>query len=444
MKQKRYLLILFYILLIFLPFTLYVKSNSAMGIDFKYILPAFFGITAYTLFTFQLLLVSKNKFLDKHFGLDKLYRFHMVIAVIAIVFSYLHKVLKEQLYSESFKTQLGDIAFVLFISVAIFSILMMVNKLFFKISLVDNAKKFLNNTLKIKYEYKVLIHNIMVIALVVLLVHILLAFSVKSNLALNLTLILYFAVPFIFYIHSKIIKLYFNNKNKYEVSEVIEEADNITTLKFKPKFGKIFDYMPGQFLFVRIHNPEVPGDEHPFTISSSPTEEGFVAVTVKQLGDFSNKVNRTKVGDNAYINGGYGTFSYLRDAESNKLCFIAGGIGITPFLGMLRYISAKDRDKPVKLLWGVRDESEIICKEEFKTFSTTLTDFEFIPVLSKSPAYKGEKGYIDGDKIRKYVTELADYDFYICGPPIMLTSQIKNLKALGVPNKRIHFERFSL
>ena len=150
-----------------------------------------------------------------------------------------------------------------------------------------------------------------------------------------------------------------------------------------------------------------------------------------------------KLGDSAYIDGSYGNFSYLKH-KSDKLCFIAGGIGITPFLGMLRYIKANDTNKSVKLLWGVTDESEIILKDEFQNFSRTLNDFEFIPVLSNVPNYKGEKGFVDEEKIRKYVQNISDYDFYICGPPIMLELQINNLKALGIPSKKIHYESFAI
>ena len=442
MKQKRYFLILLYIILIFLPFALLYRDDVASNIGMTYVLAGFFGITAYTLFNLEILLVSKNKFLDKYFGLDKLYRFHMFIAVVAIAFSYIHKLLNGE--RETFQSQLGENAFILFIAVGVFSILMMVNKLFFKFSPLDYLRRFLNKNLKIKYQHKVLLHNLMVVAIIFLVFHILLAYSVKHDLALELVLLLYFLVPFISYLYNKIIKVYFSKKHKYVVSEVIKEANNIITLKFKPKFGKVFDYVPGQFLYVKINNPQVPGDEHPFTISSSPTEEGSVAITVKQLGDFSNNLDKVKVGDNAYIDGSYGSFSYLKKDKSDKLCFLAGGIGITPFLGMLRYIEAKDKNKSVKLIWGVRDESEIISKEELKNFDTTITDFEFIPVLSNDKSYKGETGFIDQEKIKKYVKNIAEYDFYICGPPIMLEVQIKNLKALGVSNKKIHYERFAI
>ena len=442
MKHKRYFIILFSFILLFLSFAIFFKDQSAGGISLNSILLGFFGLTAYTLFTFELLLVSKNKFLDKHFGLDKLYRFHMFIAVIAIVFSLIHKLLNNQ--RDSFQTQFGDVALTIFIAVGVFSLLMMVSRLFFKVPFVDYLRKLLTNTLKIKYQHKVLLHNIMVIAIMILLVHILLASPVRSDLTLETILILYFVIPFVLYLYNKIGKVYFSKKHKYVVSDVIKETNNIITLKFKPKFGKIFDYTPGQFLYVRISNSEVPSDEHPFTISSSPTEEGLVGITVKQLGDFSNNLDNVNVGDSAYIDGSYGNFSYLKKDKSDKLCFIAGGIGITPFLGMLRYIKAKDTNKSVKLLWGVRDESEIICMEEFKSFSNIINDFEFIPVLSNDPNYNGEKGFIDEEKIKRHIKDIFDYDFYICGPPIMLEVQIKNLKALGIPSEKIHYERFAI
>jgi len=442
MKQKRFLWILIYILAAVLPSTLYVVDSS--GSNITMMTAGVLGISAYMLFAFQFLLTSRPKMIDKQFGLDKLYRFHMKIAVLALLFAFLHKTLKEMNYSESFQTSLGDNAFTIFIAVSVFSILMMINKLFFKFQPVDYIRKILNNILKIKYQYKVLLHNLMMIGLIFLLLHVLFAYSVSSFLPLKIILIIYFAVPFALYFNHKIIKVYFNKNKRYTVSEIIKESNNIITIRFKPINGKVFDYQPGQFLYTRIKNNEIPQDEHPFTISSSPLQKGYVSITAKQLGDFTGKLDSAKVGDSAYIDGAFGAFSYLKRPANKKICFIAGGIGITPFLSMLRYMNAVNQDNKVILLWGARDLSEVICKNELEEYSARLKNFQFIPVLSNDNTYTGEKGFIGTELITKYVADFKDYDFYICGPPIMLDIQIKNLKSLGVSKNNIHFERFSI
>lgn len=442
MKIKRYLWILLYALIIALPSIIYVLNFYNLNI--LLVISGVLGISAYILFSFQFLLASRIKIIDRQFGLDKVYRFHMVIAIVALIFAYLHKILKEMYYAESLKTQLGDFAFIIFIAISVFNILMMVNKLFFKITFIDNFRKFLNQILKIKYQYKVLIHNFTLIGLIFLLIHILLAYSVNSNIVLKSILILYFAVPIGLYFNHKIIKGYVNKSKKYVVSEVINESENIVTLKFKPKNGEVFPYLPGQFLYLTIKNDQIPSDEHPFTISSSPISKDYISVTVKQLGDFTNKLNLAKVGDAAHIDGPFGKFTYLKESNSKKICFIAGGIGITPFLGMLRYMNDMDKNREVVLLWGVRDSSEIICKDELEKFESTLGNFKFVPVFSNDNNNAGEKGFITTDIIKKYVDSTPTFDFYICGPPIMLESQLKNLNSLGISKNSIYFESFSI
>jgi predicted ferric reductase len=444
MNFKKPILILFYILAIIFPSFIYSIKAVGNGSQNLFILSGILGITSYVLLCFQFLLVSRNKVLDKYFGLDKIYRFHMKIAMIAIIFAFAHKMTKGIYFSESFKTELGDIAFNCFLVISIFSIFMMVNRLFFKINFVDAVRNFLNKNIKIKYQHKVLIHNLTLAGLIVLLVHILLAYSVTSNILLEAVLVFYFVVPFLLYFNHKVIKVYFNKNNKYTVSEVISNSKNVVTLKFKPQYGNRFNYLPGQFLYLKISNPEIHTDEHPFTISSSPSDPDQVSVTIKQLGDFTNSLTKVKVGDIAYINGAFGSFSYLNKPSSKKICFIAGGIGITPFLSMLRYMNSIDKNREVLLLWGARHTSEIICKNELNEYALTFKNFKYVPIISHDVSFTGEKGFITTNVINKYLDNALEYDFYICGPPIMLDSQLKNLNALGVSRDNIHFERFAI
>lgn len=439
--MKRSLWFALYVLAIVLPCALYVVYSGQTKP--LMLLAGVLGILAYVLFSFQFLLASRPKLIDRCFGVDKLYRFHMIIAIVAVASAFAHKMLKGIYYSETNQTELGDIAFGIFIGLSVFSILMMINKLFFRVKPVDFIRKLLNRFLRIKYQYKVLLHNLMLISLVIMFIHVSWAYTFEAIFPLKIVLIMYFVVPLASYINHKLLKRLYKNK-RYVVAEVKKESEHILTLKFKPEGGKIFDYLPGQFLYVRIKNREIPHDEHPFTISSSPAQKENVAVTIKQLGDFTGRLTKVKVGDKAYIDGAYGRFSYLKQKEVNKLCFIAGGVGITPFLSMLEYMNSIHYDKEVILLWGARDLSEVIRRIELEDYEKKLKGFRFVPVLSGDTAYQGEKGYITTELISKYLKDVQDYDFYICGPPIMLDMQLKNLKRLGVPGKKIHFERFSM
>ena len=442
MKNKKVLFLILYLLAILLPTIVYLAVTPDTNIILK--LAGALGITSYAILCLQFLLVSRPKFIDRYIGLDKIYRFHMKISILAFLMAFVHKTLKEMYFSESTQTEFGDIAFNIFIVISVFSLLMMVNKLFIKVKPIDYIRKLLNNKLKIKYQYKVLLHNITLIALAVLLIHIQLAYSVSSSLLLRITLLLYFAVPLAFYINRKLLKVYLSKNNQFVVSDVVQEAGNIVTLRFKPRYDNRFSYLPGQFLYLKLQSANVPGDEHPFTISSSPERKGDISITAKQLGDFTNNLNKVKIGDSATITGGYGAFTYVKYPDRKMLCFIAGGIGITPFLSMIRYMHDHQDDTEVVLLWGIRNLSEAICKEELEDYTRTLKNFRFVPVLSHDESYSGEKGLINSDLIKKYVEHPYSYDFYICGPPIMLDIQLKNLNALEVPSQNIHYERFSI
>jgi predicted ferric reductase len=444
MKFKRLLWLLFYIIGAIIPSIFYVIKSININSDFSFLLSGILGVTAYYLLSVQFLLMSRPKLIDKYFSLDRVYRYHMFIAVIALIVAYLHVIFKGIYFEDSLQTAIGNVSLIIFVVITVFSILLMVNKLFFRIKAVDSLRKFFNNAFKLKYENKILIHNIMVFALIILFAHVLMSSSINSNLPLKIAMIIYFIIPLGLYLNHKIIKVHFNKDKKYVVSDIVRDAKNIVTIKFSNTNGKVFDYLPGQFLYVRIYNPNIPRDEHPFTISSSPLEKEYVAATIKQIGDFTSSLSKAKVGDRAYIDGGFGSFSYLKRPSNKKLCFIAGGIGITPFLGMLRYIFTKDNNREVVLLWGVRDESEIICKYELEEYTSLLKNFKFIPIVSNDDTYKGEKGFIDPERLKSYANNISQYDFYICGPPIMMEAQLNNLRKLGVPKENIHFERFSL
>lgn len=99
-------------------------------------------------------------------------------------------------------------------------------------------------------------------------------------------------------------------------------------------------------------------------------------------------------------------------------------------------------------MWGVKNPEELICMEEFNAMVSGMKNFHFIPVVSNSNTWKGEKGRIDSERIKR-ILELYRFDmgscgYYVCGPPLMAKSVILGLKNIGINNGKIHYERFSM
>jgi predicted ferric reductase len=216
----------------------------------------------------------------------------------------------------------------------------------------------------------------------------------------------------------------------------------------RPDNGKIFKYLPGQFGFIRIQGDGISGEEHPFSITSEPTNTDTISMTIKNLGDWTADVLRVKPGSRALISAPYGRFSPLLYKSDKAVVLIAGGVGITPMLSILRYFYKNDKDRKVMLFWGVNSRTELINADEFSAFTREMKNFLFVPVIARELDYEGEKGYITNELIERIIkandSTLHDAQYYVCGPAIMQSKIIKGLRSRKISKRHIHFESFSL
>jgi ferredoxin-NADP reductase len=123
---------------------------------------------------------------------------------------------------------------------------------------------------------------------------------------------------------------------------------------------------------------------------------------------------------------------------------IAGGIGITPMMSMIRTLADRRDKRPVVLLYGDKDWEAITFREELEALKARL-DLRVVHVLAKPPAgWTGEQGYITAEILKRHVPPpYADHEYFICGPDVMMDTIERALGELGVPLSKYHSERYS-
>jgi ferredoxin-NADP reductase len=224
-----------------------------------------------------------------------------------------------------------------------------------------------------------------------------------------------------------------------EILEIIKRTHDVNSYRFqKPSF---FNYKPGQFMFISIPTTDGELKKH-FTISSSPTEN-FIEFTKKlTTSDYSSALRAIKIGDKVKIDAPYGKFVF--DQKIKKMCFLSGGIGITPLRSMSKYISDLKLDTDIVLVYGNNTIDDIVFKDEFDEFRKENEYFKLINVVNNPPSdWSGYKGFINADIIKKVVPDFCKRTFYICGPPGMVNAMKKMLEEFELSNDKIRIENFT-
>lgn len=225
-----------------------------------------------------------------------------------------------------------------------------------------------------------------------------------------------------------------------KVKGIIQRTHDVKSFRFpRPPF---FDYKPGQFMFVkiRIEKEEI---QKPFSISSSPTEKGFIEFT-KKLTDhiFSRALNSFKVGDWMGIDGPYGRFTF--EGEYERIAMLSGGVGITPLRSICRYCTDTQLDTEIVLLYGNRTERDIVFKKEFEEMQRQNKKLKVVFTVDEaSKDWNGFTGIIDTEMIMKVIPDYDRRVFYICGPPGMVKAMEELLYSIGTPRANIQEENFA-
>lgn len=227
----------------------------------------------------------------------------------------------------------------------------------------------------------------------------------------------------------------------FTVERVVHQAPRATSVYIKAKRLEKFKAKAGQFVLVRFLKRPFVWQEHPFSLSRLPNGQ-TLRLTIRQTGDFTNMIPHLKPGTKVWVSGPFGAFTHNLQ-RTNKLVYIAGGIGITPIRSMVEDQARRGESGNAILLYGNRTLEETVFWDELTLLGKQIA-MPIYNVLSDQKDYSGEHGFIDGEKIKRLVPDVAERDVFLCGPPAMMWGIIAQLKELGVPANQVHYERFSL
>lgn len=225
----------------------------------------------------------------------------------------------------------------------------------------------------------------------------------------------------------------------YRVVAIDQPARNVVELSLRPE-GAALHYAPGQFVYLTPYDPQLSagrGEEHPYTLSSAPDETGL-RIAVKDLGDASRALQTLTPNTEVRIEGPYGRFFPSPDAPPERELWIAGGIGITPFLSRLRDCARRGQALHAHLIYCVQDQTRVLFDSELAHLLTQL------PESRLTLHYFYREGPLGRDFIAGVCPDAAERSAYLCGPLPLIALARAELRALGVSPKRIVTEEFVL
>jgi propane monooxygenase reductase subunit len=205
------------------------------------------------------------------------------------------------------------------------------------------------------------------------------------------------------------------------------------------------NFFPGQYVDIAV-----PGTDSTRSFSMANTssrESGRLEFVIKVYPDglFSHFLDtRLAVGDRLDLVGPFGAFT-LREGPDADLIFVGGGAGMAPILSLLRSLAERGIKRKATYYYGARGRRDLCFEQELRALAESMPGFRYVPALSEpaeGDGWEGEVGLIT-DVVRRHETDLKGAHAYVCGPPPMVEAAMAVLTTLGVPEKRIYYDKFT-
>lgn len=403
----------------------------------SYSLGMFFGLPAFMWFCIVLVLACRIRILDKLYGHDRVIIFHGYLAFSALLFALTHAILKFKYFGlEGIQVLLGISSLVLYLTITIVTCLLMIHGLSNRSRILNSFRNYVQRKWGVDYSGLKFVHNGLSIAAALMVTHVLMASSTNEKNSRIAMIWVFGLTGLSFYVYHKLIRPLLLWRRSLYLRENRPLNGTVVELSIAPVPRSFANARAGQFAYIRLISSRCGWEEHPFTISSPPGSSS-ISLTIKDLGNYTHSLKEVEQGTRVLLDGPYGIFN-PRDLNCPHL-FVAGGIGITPFLSIIRDMDNKKINTPVTLVWSARSKNDFVHDDILRDIASRNKWFRYVSLVS-------DDGQFVTREILENLFDKNDFlkmQVFFCGPDPMRRVLQKIMREAGLPRGAFHFERFA-
>lgn len=208
----------------------------------------------------------------------------------------------------------------------------------------------------------------------------------------------------------------------------------------------LLHYNPGQFCTITLINPPATdnrGNNRFLGFTSSPSQKNtFTVLTRIGVSAFKKSLLEIPLGTEVEVSGIDGRIKLPED-KSQPLVFVAGGIGIAPIMGIIRYCHETNWEYSITLVYSNKDRASTAFFDELEGYSKQSQKFRFIPTMTQDNQWQGEKRKINGQFIKDYFPQPEKNIYFVTGTPRFVPFVFREIKDAGVPVINLRMEIFT-